>query len=236
MPRNRPKEKKENKVVVPGETLARGFEKLPGKGTYRLGEYIRAKQLGLLKIKNNLITVVPLAGIYLPREGDKVIAQITDIQPTFWVADINSPYDALLMLAEVEDYIDLTKADLADFYDVGDVIYTQIKSVSKTGSVKITMRERICRKLNGGNIIQISPVKVPRLIGKGGSMINLIKEKTGCQIMIGQNGLVWLRGKNEELAIQAIRRVDAESHMSGLTDRIKAMLSEAKKEKLGEGE
>jgi exosome complex component RRP4 len=215
---------KRNKIAVPGEVLAKGVEKLPGKGTYRHGNEIRAKQLGLVRVKDNIITVVPLAGVYIPKEGDKVVAQIIDVQPNFWVADINSYRDALLFVTDVEEYIDLSKVDLTDFYDVGDTLYAKVRTVSKRGDTKLTMRERICRKLHGGNVIQISPVKVPRLIGKGGSMIDLIKKETGCQIMVGQNGLVWLKGKNERLAIEAIQKVDSESHIAGLTDRIKKML------------
>ena len=81
--------------------------------------------------------------------------------------------------------------------------------------------------LKGGQIVKITPSKVPRLIGKGGSMINLIKKMTQTRIIVGQNGWVWVSGRKEELervAIEAILKVDRESHTQGLTDRVKELL------------
>ncbi len=63
-------------------------------------------------------------------------------------------------------------------------------------------------------------------------MITMIKEKTGCRISVGQNGLVWLTGedpKKELLAVQAIRKIEKESHIPGLTERIKTFLEEGTK-------
>ena len=55
----------------------------------------------------------------------------------------------------------------------------------------------------------------------------MIKEATGTKISVGQNGLVWVSGEDaskELLAVHAIQKIEAESHISGLTDRIKAFL------------
>ena len=52
----------------------------------------------------------------------------------------------------------------------------------------------------------------------------LIKEKTGCQIVVGQNGIVWLKGDKEDLAIRAIQEIEENSHITGLTEKIKEML------------
>ena len=75
-------------------------------------------------------------------------------------------------------------------------------------------------KLIGGIIIDIDSTKVPRVIGKQGSMITLIKTKTNCKIMVGQNGKIWIKGdepKMELKAIEAIKLVERESHVEGLT-------------------
>jgi len=58
-------------------------------------------------------------------------------------------------------------------------------------------------------------------------MINLIKKMTQTRIIVGQNGWVWVSGRKEELervAIEAILKVDRESHTQGLTDRVKELL------------
>jgi len=70
----------------------------------------------------------------------------------------------------------------------------------------------------------VTPAKVPRIIGRGGSMVEMIKELTGTQIVVGQNGLVWLRGDNEDIAAEAVSLIEEKSHISGLTEFIKAML------------
>jgi len=81
--------------------------------------------------------------------------------------------------------------------------------------------------LKGGRIIEITSSKVPRVIGKQGSMITLIKEKTECKIIVGQNGRVWISGPTPEkeiLAVDVINKIEHEAHLDGLTDRIKEYL------------
>lgn len=213
-------------IVVPGELIAKGVDFLPGGGTYKEAGEVRSKVLGVVRIKGDrLVSVVPLAGQYMPYAGDGIIGVIADVQISSWMVDANAPYVAFLSLSEgVEEYVDLQKTDLTHYFDVGDVIYAKVLSVSKRKDVKLTMRDRMCRKLHGGNIMKITPTKVPRLIGKGGSMIELIKQKTGCHIIVGQNGLVWIKGEKEDAAAEAVLMVERESHVEGLTDRISAFL------------
>jgi len=216
---------KERQLVIPGETLAMGLDFLPSSGCYREDNEIKAKLLGLIRLKDRFIGIIPLAGVYVPKLGDGVIGFVEDMQSTLWVLDINSPYDAILPLGEaVGEYIDLNKTDISIYYDIGDVVYAKVLSVSKTKSVVLTMNDQRSRKLMSGRILKITPSKVPRLIGKEGSMIELIKNKTKCQIIVGQNGVVWLKGEKEALASKAILTIENESHISGLTDKISAML------------
>jgi len=212
-------------IVVPGELLAKGIDFLPGYGSFKEDGEIRSKILGLVKVKEHIISVVPLSGIYIPMKGDGVIGIISDVQISSWLVDINSPYIGFLPLSEgTEEFIDLTRSDITDYFDVGDVVYVRINKVTKRKDVQLTMKDRMCRKLYGGNIIRITPAKVPRLIGRSGSMIEMIKKKTGCHIIVGQNGLVWIKGEKETLAAKAVLMVERESHTEGLTDRISEML------------
>jgi len=58
-------------------------------------------------------------------------------------------------------------------------------------------------------------------------MVGMIKRETGCQMTIGQNGLILINGrspKDERLAVMALRKIEAESHTSGLTDRVTEMI------------
>ncbi|HDI02630.1 MAG TPA: S1 RNA-binding domain-containing protein [Candidatus Aenigmarchaeota archaeon] len=222
----------ERKIVVPGETLAKGIDYLPGFGTYKENGEIRSKILGLVKLKDHIVSVVPLSGVYIPMKGDGVIGIVSDVQIASWIVDINSPYMGFLPLSEAtNEFVDLTKFDITEYFDVGDVVYLKVNKVTKRKDVQLTVKDRMCRKLYGGNIIRITPAKVPRLIGRGGSMIEMIKKKTGCHIIVGQNGLVWIKGDKETLAAKAVLMVERESHTEGLTDRISEMLDrEAKKE------
>ncbi len=215
----------ERQFVIPGETLAIGLDFLPSSGCFRENNKIKAKLMGLAKIRERFIGVIPLAGVYVPKQGDGVIGFVEDIQTTFWIVDINSPYSAILSLGEaVGEYVDLTKTDISVYYDIGDLIYAKVLNVSKSKQVQLTMNDYRSRKLIGGRVLKITPSKVPRLIGKEGSMIELIKKRTKCQIIVGQNGIVWLKGEKEGLASKAILTIDAESHIIGLTDKISELL------------
>jgi len=216
---------KEKQLVTPGDTLAKGLDYLPSAGCYRENTEIKAKLMGLTRIKDRFIGVIPLSGVYVPKPGDGIIAKVKDMQSTIWILDINSPYDSILPLSEaVSDYVDISKTDISVYYDVGDVVYAKVLNVTKSKSVQLTMNDYRARKLVDGRMMKVTPSKVPRLIGKEGSMIELIKSKTGCQIIVGQNGLVWLKGENEPLAAKAIEMVEDFAHVEGLTDKVTKML------------
>jgi len=105
-----------------------------------------------------------------------------------------------------------------------------------------------CRKIDKGTIITVQASRVPRIIGKDGSMIEVIKKGTGCQIFVSKNGRVWLDGTSDSitLAIEAIRMVESEAPTLGLTERVSAYLRvhgshkdgqmSIKPEKTGKGE
>ena len=217
--------KNERDLVVPGEVLAEGLDYLPGYGAFREGDKIMAKNVGIVSIRERNVGVVALSGRYMPKAGDKIIGEVLDVQMSTWFLNINSPYQASLSIGEAsEEYVE-RGADLSKFFDVGDVLYTKIISVSKHKNIQLTMKDIMCKKLRGGKIVNITPSKVPRLIGKAGSMISMIKEKTGCNIVIGQNGRVWIKGENEDLATQAVLMVNEKSHLDGLTNMVMEFLN-----------
>jgi len=212
-------------IVLPGEILADVKEGRPGHGTFIEDGKIISKFLGIPKM-GEYISVIPLSGVYIPKRQDKVIGFITGIEKVGWIADINSPWDAFLPLSEaVDEFIDFKKTDISRYYDVGDTVYATILDI-KRGSIQLSMREPMARKLKGGVTIKITSSKVPRLIGKEGSMINTIKEKTRTIIRVGQNGVVWISGEKVDKAIKAIKMIDEKSHILGLTDEISKLLSD----------
>ena len=223
---------KDKDVVVPGEILAVGMESFPGFGTYREGENIVAARLGLVQIEGRTIKLIPLSGRYIPKNFDTIICTVIDVGMNGWRLDTNSPYSAMLSMKEATSQFIARGADLTQFYDIGDFVVCKIINVTSQKLVDVTMKGIGLNKLKGGRVIQVASNKVPRIVGKQGSMVLMIKDATKCSIIVGQNGIVWIDGEpeNELLAIKSIRKIEEESHLSGLTDRIKEFL-----EKNGEG-
>ncbi len=217
------------RLVIPGDFLGEGRA---GHGAYEDGEKVYSRHIGLAEEKNGVFIVIPLGGIYNPKHGDGVIGKIEDIIFSKWIVDINSPYEAVLPISEATDeFIDMTKTDLTKFFNYGDMIFAEISSVTKTKNVQLSMRSRKCRKLKGGRILKVTPSKVPRIIGKAGSMVEMIKKLTDTQIVVGQNGIVWVKGTNEDVAAEAILLIEKKSHISGLTDYTSNMIQSRLAEK-----
>jgi exosome complex component RRP4 len=225
-------EKKDRKLVVPGEVIASGQEFLPGEGTRREGKEIIAIRHGLLEKSENLLKVIPLSGAYIPRIGNTVIGQVYDMTFNGWFMDIASPHTGFLPVVECSGYVN--KKDLAEYYNIGDMLVTKIREL-RTRSIELTMKDQTCKKLMGGFLMKINPTRVPRVIGKAGSMVSTIKNGTGCSIIVGQNGLIWIKGKNSDsefLAREAIQKIIEKPFVEGLTDQIKDFLDKnIKKEK-----
>ncbi len=217
-------------VVVPGQVVAQGLDFLPGDGTMREGQNIISTKFGLLDHYGRLVKVIPITGAYLPKRDDIVIGEVTDITPVGWVITLGVRISGLLTLAEgSREYIE-KNADLTRYYSVGDLLVTRVHVV-KPRSIDFSMKGPGLRKLDEGLIVKVNPHKVPRVIGKAGSMVNLIKDATNCNIVVGQNGLIWVKGnsiESELLARDAIKKVEAFSHIPDLTERISDFLAKAR--------
>ena len=216
----------DKEISVPGETLAVGMDVLPGQGTYRDGEKIIANRLGLVYIDGRTIKLIPLSGRYIPKTGDTIICKVIDVGFNGWRLDTNSAYSAMLSMKDATSEFIQRGANLTQYYDLGEYIVCKIVNVTSQKLIDVTMKGPGLRKLKGGRIIEVDSNKVPRIIGKAGSMVVMVKDATQCNVVVGQNGLIWIDGEpmNELLVIQAIRKISAESHTSGLTDKIKEFL------------
>ena len=213
----------ENKdLVIPGQVLA-DDEYYSGRGTFKENGKVCSSLMGLVSLRNKKIRVIPLKSKYVPKKGDVVIGKINDVRFSMWDVDINSPYSGILPAFEV---FGREKKELNKVYDVGDVLFLRVVDVDEIKKAKLGLKGRGMGKFKGGIIVDIAPTKVPRLIGKKGSMINMIKDKTNCKIVVGQNGLVWVKGDEdmEQLTKDIIHLIEAEAHTSGLTNKIKNKL------------
>ncbi len=219
----------DRKIVIPGEAIAKGSDYLPGEGTEKRGDEIVALRFGLSEEQNKLVKVIPLSGVYQPRRGNVVIGIVEEITFNGWVINIDAADRAFLSLMEVPRYVN--KDGLEDVMDVGDVVVVKIWGINKRG-IDLSIKSRELGKIEEGIIMKINPNKVPRVIGKEGSMIKMIKDETNCDITVGQNGYIWIKGKNisnELFAKKAVLFVTEKSYISGLTDEVKKWFEREKK-------
>ncbi len=221
-------------LVTPGDLIAEG-EYVAGENTFVEKSKIYAARVGIVEYENKRVDVVALKAFYVPRPGDIVIGTITEVGFNGWTVDINSPYIALLRASDVLSRpFKPQKDDLPQVLDAGDLVVAKIVSYDRTHDPQLTVAEPGLGKITRGQIIKITPTKIPRVIGKKGSMISMIKQETGCNIILGLNGVVLITGKtleDEQLAMRALVKIEQESHTSGLTDRVTQMLKEEKSNK-----
>ncbi len=215
--------KKTRRIVVPGEIIISGEDHLPGDFTRKEDGNIVANRYGLADDTGRVVRIIPISGTFEPRRGNTVIGRIEDINFNGWSIDIGGPYSSFLPLSECPRFID--RNSLPDFAKVGDVMNLKVWSIKK-GGVDLSLKSRGLGKLEGGRLIKINPHKVPRVIGKEGSMINLIKNSTKTEITVGQNGYIWIKGdvSGEKKAEDAINFVVEEAISQGLTEKIEKFL------------
>ena len=218
-------------LVTPGDLIAEG-EYVAGENTYKENEKIYASRLGLVETENKKVSVVALKAFYIPKAEDIVIGTIVEVGFNGWTVDINAPYPAILRAGDVLSRpFRPQKDDLSQVLDMGDLIVAKVASYDRTHDPQLTVGEPGLGKITRGQILRITPTKIPRVIGRKGSMISMIKQETGCNIILGLNGVILITGKtleSEQLALMAIHKIDEESHTSGLTDRVTQMLKEEK--------
>jgi exosome complex component RRP4 len=213
----------ERVLVLPGEELpSHGLK--PGPGTYRVGGKVYASVLGLLSPRPPFVQVVPLSGRYIPKPNDVVIGTVTDVQGTFWLLDIGAPRWAPLHMTGTPWQVEIGETE--KFLRVGESVVVRVENLDATGRIGVTMLGEGLGKLEGGSIVRISPARVPRVVGRGGSMIQTITQRTGAQVAVGQNGRIWVDGDPDAIhrVREALRMISEDGQRSGLTERVDSYL------------
>lgn len=220
----------EKEIVVPGQVLAEDMGIIPGTNTFREGNKVIAKKIGIADVKGRVVKIIPLSGRYIPQKYDELIGVVLETSSNGWQINIGAPYQAYLPVSEYSKrFLDTKKTDPMDLMKNGDLIYCKIIKYTKTKSLLVSTKYSNPRKLEGGIVIEITPQKIPRIIGKQGSMISLLRKETKTNILAGPNGWIWINGENpndEIRALKVIRFIEANSHKSGLTEKVEALLKE----------
>ncbi len=218
--------KTQRALVIPGETIVAGSEFLPGDGAYRDGEDVVAARYGLSSVEDNHVRVIAVSGAYYPRRSNTIIATVVGVTFNGWLLDFGGADNAFLPVSEVYKYIN--KNELREFLDFGDSAVVKVWEVKGRG-VDVSMKMRGFGRIDGGMIISVNPNKVPRIIGKEGSMVKLIRSATGCDLTVGQNGKVWIRGDDTEKEAQTRQIVEfiaENSTIAGLTKKVEDYIKE----------
>ncbi|GBC69792.1 Polyribonucleotide nucleotidyltransferase [archaeon HR01] len=206
---------KEAELVVPGQLLSDNGRR-SGPGTYTMNGKVYAAQAGIAKAVEGVVRVIPVSGRYRPERGDKVLGIVSDIKPNVVEVDLGGDIKAVLRMSERESPpLKLT---------LGDVIQAEVKSAGLRG---IFLDLEGLQKVKAGILVNVNPAKVPRLIGRKGSMIQMLKRETGCDFWVGRNGLVVVSGRSpasEFAAIAAINLIEREAHKQGLTERVTQLI------------
>ena len=195
------------KLVVPGELLFPYEQK--GDFYYSEGGKTYSSVVGIFDTDKKILT--PLESVYIPKPMHKVIGIVTEVRFVNYIIDINSPFEGMALSK-------FLRFDLS----IGDIAEATVKNIESGG---VAILENV-RRLVGGKLIEIKPSKIPRVIGKDGSMQKIIEENTKTKMVIGLNGRIWIKGENIAKATKAIRKIEKEAHTSGLTERIIKLLKE----------
>jgi exosome complex component RRP4 len=233
-------------VVVPGEVLTEDTKNfLPGRGTIfnKDRTKIISLNIGLKQIQRNYINVIPLRGFYTPRPGDKVIALVTNKNPVKYRCDINAKEEGILKPKNTvkrgrprgfRGGAPPNHDNSTEKYEIGDILIVKVLSADRLNSPELTTVGKYLGKRRDGIVITIDSPKIPRVIGRSGSMIKMLKNLTNCNIFVTQNGRIWLKGEDivhERLLIDAIRKIEKEAHTVGLTDRMSKYIENEKIER-----
>ncbi len=217
-------------IVIPSQLLGEVKNKKAGRGTFVEKGKIYSEILGILDEKSDYINVIPIKGRYDPVENDFVIGIVEEALPSSWLVDINAAYPALLHVNESPWDVDFGETE--KYLNYGDSIMAKVLQVDKEKKLQITLKDYNLYKIKSGQIIEVEPSKVPRIIGKKGSMIALLKKYTKCRIFVGQNGRIWIDGIDDDIkkVIKTIKMIEIESLSFGLTNKIEELLKKDAKD------
>ena len=214
------------KYVIPGELITEGNYR-PLANVIKRGNKFYSTRIGLAEFGQEGVRVIPLTGPYIPRVDDLVIGKIVDYSAFVWEVDINSCFMAYLPAKNVYGKnFTPGQESLIKKFDVGDLIAAVVTAFDRTRDPILSVSGPGLGKITKGEVVKIAPTKVPRLIGKKGSMIKTIEAGTGCKLTIGQNGVIVVVGRPEGIikAVKAIKLVEEEAHLADLTRKVQVML------------
>ena len=218
----------ENQFVLPGDVIVTGDYR-PEQNVVLEGNKLMSTAIGFSEIKDDLVTVTPLTGLYTPKTDDLVIGKIISHNALSWQVDINSYYSGILTASDIfgKDYSS-SRDDLSLKLNTCDIILARIANVGSRDPLLTIIGENL-GKIDAGELVKISPAKIPRLLGKHKSMIQSIEESTNATITVGQNGFIILKCDDFaglQKAIKSIKMIGMTHDDATLEEKVQNILDE----------
>ena len=145
-----------------------------------------------------------------------------------WIIDVGAADNGFLNIMEIPKFVNKDAMD--EVLSIGDIVIAKIYTITGRG-IDLSLKSRGLGRVEEGTVFYVNANKVPRIIGKEGSMIRLIKENTGCDVTVGQNGAVLLNAETIDAEVQAknaILFVEKNTHIEGLTQKVTEWFTENK--------
>ncbi len=214
------------RLVHPGERLNVNTDIVPGHGIRQIGEDFVVMRMGTLRENGKTISVDPLSSRYVPRSGDLVVGYVEGMTNNIWFLDIGASFNAILPMSLAPWKVEF--GAVREHLNVGEAVLCRIQEVDETHSAVATMKGMGLRKLKSGLLEEIPPHIIPQIIGKGGSMLQTLKDLGQTRIVVGQNGRVWLDGdySGMDKVRAALDMVRETAHLPGLKERVNALADE----------
>ena len=218
----------QDQFVLPGDIIVTGNYQ-PEQNVILEGDRLMSTAIGFSEIKDDLVTVTPLTGLYTPKTDDLVVGKIVSHNALSWEVNINSYYPGILTAFDIfgKDY-SASRDDLSLKLNTGDIILARIANVNSRDPL-ITITGENLGKVDSGELVKISPAKIPRLTEKNGSMIETIEGSTNATITVGQNGLIILKCDNSaglKKAIASVKMIGMIQYDVNIEDKIQNILDE----------
>jgi exosome complex component RRP4 len=196
------------RIVIPGELITEQKKKV-GENIYIKDNKIYSSVLGLLNETDDFVSIVPLNGPYIPQENDAIVCVVRNITGNGYIIDVNSHTNCFL-----------PKSIITRELKIGQILFARVKGID---GVEVSDLDNI-NILPDGLIYPVSSVKIPRIIGKNDSMLNILKKYTSSNILVGRNGWIWYVSKNGNLLEKALFLICKNSQKSNLTNTIEEYL------------
>jgi len=196
------------RIVIPGELITTENKKLLS-GVYKDKEGIKSMYLGVVYDSDFGVKVVALKGKYEPKIGDLIIGKVAVAENFYYLLDINS-----------YKYVNLSKRDIRAYLDKNNLVLLRITDVNEIKDISV----EFVNKLQNGFLLQVDSKKIPRVIGKAKSMLNIIEKYTNTKLVVGNNGYIFVIGDNVEKVKKVLEKIERYSYVDSLTDKIENYL------------